>query len=85
MSELAQRLVSMAGAGLLSRNSVTAPSGAATLGCMSDVTRILTAIEAGDLHAAEKLRPLAYDELRKLAVERTPVVSPQGSIREGSQ
>jgi RNA polymerase sigma factor (TIGR02999 family) len=34
---------------------------------MSDVTRILSAIEAGDLHAAEQLLPLVYDELRKLA------------------
>ena len=34
---------------------------------MSDVTRILNAIEAGDLHAAEQLLPLVYDELRKLA------------------
>jgi RNA polymerase sigma factor (TIGR02999 family) len=35
---------------------------------MSDVTRILTAIEQGDPSAAEELLPLVYDELRKLAV-----------------
>lgn len=34
---------------------------------MSDVTRILTAIEQGDPSAAERLLPLVYDELRKLA------------------
>src|SRR5262245_11158105 len=34
---------------------------------MSDVTRILSAIENGDPHAAEQLLPLVYDELRKLA------------------
>jgi RNA polymerase sigma factor (TIGR02999 family) len=34
---------------------------------MSDVTRILSAIEQGDPHAAEQLLPLIYDELRKLA------------------
>jgi RNA polymerase sigma factor (TIGR02999 family) len=34
---------------------------------MSEVTRILSAIEQGDRHAAEKLLPLVYDELRKLA------------------
>ena len=34
---------------------------------MSEVTRILSAIEAGDPHAAEQLLPLIYDELRKLA------------------
>jgi RNA polymerase sigma factor (TIGR02999 family) len=36
---------------------------------MSDVTRILSAIEQGDPHAAEKLLPLVYDELRKLAAQ----------------
>ncbi len=34
---------------------------------MSDVTRILSAIQAGDAQAAEQLLPLVYDELRKLA------------------
>lgn len=34
---------------------------------MTDVTRILAAIEHGDPHAAEQLLPLVYDELRKLA------------------
>ena len=34
---------------------------------MTDVTRILSGIEAGDPHAAEQLMPLVYDELRKLA------------------
>src|SRR5688572_2231040 len=37
---------------------------------MSDVTRILSAIDAGDLQAGEKLLPLVYDELRKLAAQR---------------
>ena len=37
---------------------------------MSDVTRILSAIEAGDPRAAERLLPLVYDELRKLAAQR---------------
>ena len=35
---------------------------------MSDVTKILNAIEQGDPQAAEQLLPLVYDELRKLAV-----------------
>jgi RNA polymerase sigma factor (TIGR02999 family) len=34
---------------------------------MSDVTRILNAIEQGDGQAAEKLLPLVYEELRHLA------------------
>jgi RNA polymerase sigma factor (TIGR02999 family) len=37
---------------------------------MTDVTRILSAIEQGDPHAAEQLLPLVYDELRKLAAQR---------------
>src|SRR6516162_1915454 len=37
---------------------------------MSDVTRILSAIEKGDPHAAEQLLPLVYDELRKLAAQK---------------
>jgi RNA polymerase sigma factor (TIGR02999 family) len=37
---------------------------------MSDVTRILSAIEEGDPHAAEQLLPLVYDELRKLAAQK---------------
>ena len=34
---------------------------------MSEVTRILSAVEQGDPRAAEQLLPLVYDELRKLA------------------
>jgi RNA polymerase sigma factor (TIGR02999 family) len=37
---------------------------------MSDVTRILNAIEQGDPQAAAELQPLVYDELRKLAAAR---------------
>jgi RNA polymerase sigma factor (TIGR02999 family) len=37
---------------------------------MSDVTRILEAIDQGDPHAAEQLLPLVYDELRKLAAQK---------------
>src|SRR5436305_8120369 len=34
---------------------------------MSEVTRILSAIDQGDPSAAEQLLPLVYDELRRLA------------------
>ncbi len=34
---------------------------------MSEVTRILSAIEQGDPHASEQLLPLVYEELRRLA------------------
>lgn len=37
---------------------------------MSDVTRILSAIENGDPSAAEQLLPLVYEELRKLAAAK---------------
>jgi RNA polymerase sigma factor (TIGR02999 family) len=37
---------------------------------VSDVTRILTAIEQGDLQAADKLLPLVYEELRELAARK---------------
>ena len=37
---------------------------------MSDVTRILSAIEQGDSRASEQLLPLVYDELRRLASQR---------------
>ena len=39
-------------------------------GLMSDVTRILSQIEAGDPNAADQLLPLVYEELRKLAARR---------------
>jgi RNA polymerase sigma factor (TIGR02999 family) len=37
---------------------------------MTEVTRILSAIEQGDPHAAEELLPLVYDELRTLAAQK---------------
>ncbi|MFC1603835.1 sigma-70 family RNA polymerase sigma factor [Planctomycetota bacterium] len=37
---------------------------------MSDVTRILTAIEQGDARAADELLPLVYEELRSLAAQK---------------
>ncbi|MDB5388673.1 MAG: polymerase sigma factor, family [Planctomycetaceae bacterium] len=37
---------------------------------MSDVTHILSQIESGDPSAAEKLLPLVYEDLRKLAAAR---------------
>jgi RNA polymerase sigma factor (TIGR02999 family) len=37
---------------------------------MSDVTRILSAVERGDPRAAEQLLPLVYEELRRLAAQK---------------
>ena len=48
---------------------------------MSDVTQILVQIEAGDGQAAEKLLPLVYDELRKLAAEKMAQEKPGQTLQ----
>jgi RNA polymerase sigma factor (TIGR02999 family) len=48
---------------------------------MSDVTLILSQIESGDPAAAEKLLPLVYDELRKLAAARMSQENPGQTLQ----
>src|SRR5438552_1144619 len=48
---------------------------------MSDVTRILSAIEHGDPHAAEQLLPLVYDELRQLAAQKLAQEKPGQTLQ----
>ena len=48
---------------------------------MSDVTRILTAIEQGDAKAADKLLPLVYEELRRLAAHKMSQESPGQTLQ----
>ena len=48
---------------------------------MTEVTRILSAIEEGDPHAAEQLLPLVYDELRKLAAQKMAEEKPGQTIQ----
>src|SRR5262245_5518119 len=48
---------------------------------LSDVTRILSAIERGDPSAAEQLLPLVYDELRKLAAHRLAHQTPGQTLQ----
>jgi RNA polymerase sigma factor (TIGR02999 family) len=48
---------------------------------MSDVTRVLSAIEQGDPSAAQQLLPLVYDELRKLAAERMAQEKPGQTLQ----
>jgi RNA polymerase sigma factor (TIGR02999 family) len=48
---------------------------------MSDVTLILDAIHRGESQAAEKLLPLVYDELRKLAAARMARESPGQTLQ----
>jgi RNA polymerase sigma factor (TIGR02999 family) len=43
---------------------------------MSNVTRLLSAIDRGDPRAANELLPLVYEELRKLAAARLAAESP---------
>src|SRR6267154_1708700 len=48
---------------------------------MSEVTRILSAIEQGQSQAAEQLLPLVYDELRKLAAQRLAHEAPGQTLQ----
>src|SRR6516165_890307 len=48
---------------------------------MSEVTRILSAIEQGDPRAAEQLLPLVYDELRRLAAQRLAQEKPGQTLQ----
>jgi RNA polymerase sigma factor (TIGR02999 family) len=48
---------------------------------MNDVTRILSAIEGGDPHAAERLLPLVYDELRNLAAAKLSQEKPGQTLQ----
>jgi RNA polymerase sigma factor (TIGR02999 family) len=47
---------------------------------MTDVTRVLQAIEAGDPHAAAALLPLVYEELRKLAAQKLAHEQPDHTL-----
>jgi RNA polymerase sigma factor (TIGR02999 family) len=48
---------------------------------MTDVTRILSAVERGDPVAAEQLLPLVYDELRQLAAQRLAEEKPGQTLQ----
>jgi RNA polymerase sigma factor (TIGR02999 family) len=48
---------------------------------MTDVTRILSAIEQGDQHAAARLLPLVYDELRRLAAQKLANEAPGQTLQ----
>ena len=48
---------------------------------MSEVTRILSAIEEGDPLAAEQLLPLVYDELRQLAAQKLAQEKPGQTLQ----
>ena len=48
---------------------------------MSEVTRILSAIDQGDSQAAAQLLPLVYDELRKLAAQKLAQEKPGQTLQ----
>jgi len=48
---------------------------------MTDVTRILNAIEQGDARATEELLPLVYEELRLLAAQKMAQESPGQTLQ----
>jgi RNA polymerase sigma factor (TIGR02999 family) len=54
---------------------------AVILDLMSEVPRILSAIEQGDPSAAEQLLPLVYDELRRLAARRLAEEKPGQTLQ----
>jgi RNA polymerase sigma factor (TIGR02999 family) len=48
---------------------------------MSDVTRILSAIDQGDPEAAKQLLPLVYEELRRLADQKLSLEKPGQTLQ----
>src|SRR5262245_44357428 len=48
---------------------------------MSEVTRILSAVEQGDPQAASRLLPLVYDELRQLAAQKLAHETPGQTLQ----
>ena len=50
------------------------------IACMDEVTRILSAIDQGDPHAAEQLLPLVYEEMRQLAAQQLAQERPSQTL-----
>src|ERR1700681_1325113 len=48
---------------------------------MSEITRILSAINQGDPHAADQLLPVVYDALRQLAAQKLAVETPGQTLQ----
>ena len=51
---------------------------------MSELTDILSAVDQGDLHSAERLLPLVYDELRRLAAQKLAHENPGQTLQATS-
>src|SRR5213080_3842951 len=69
--------------GTSSRSKARTAPGCSSFGVMpmSEVTRILSAIVQGDPHAAERLLPLVYDELRQLAAQKLAQEKPGQTLQ----
>jgi len=52
---------------------------------MSEVTRILAAIERGDVRVVDELFPLVYQELRQLAAQRLSKEKPGQTLQATGQ
>ena len=48
---------------------------------MTDVTQILSQVESGDPSAADKLLPLVYEELRRLAAAKLAQEKPGQTLQ----
>jgi RNA polymerase sigma factor (TIGR02999 family) len=48
---------------------------------MNDITRIISAIDAGDPQASERLLPLVYEELRQLAAKKLAQEAPGQTLQ----
>src|SRR5262249_51231075 len=51
------------------------------IGGLAGVTRVLSALEQGDPHAAGELLPLVYEELRKLAARKLAQEKPGQTLQ----
>src|SRR5262245_59419462 len=76
-----QRAIPPTRARVLSPPRETSRSPRGRLPRMTDVTRILSAIEQGDPHAAGQLLPLVYDELRQLATQKLAQETPGQTLQ----
>jgi len=57
------------------------PARGVIIAAMSDVTQLLNAIDAGDPKAADRLLPLVYEELRKLAAAKMAQEKPGQTLQ----
>src|SRR5205807_2276240 len=57
------------------------PPASSSGGAMKELTQVIRAIERGDRVASEKLLPLVYDELRRLAARKLAQEAPGQTLQ----